>query len=231
MASKIVVYSCIIGPYDNPGNTIFNSMHQEDTSIEFILFTDNKTIDPGNSPWQIRPPYFSYPNSNIRTARWHKVNAHTLFEKADYTIWMDGTLCFDAINIQKDLLTPFLDKHDIATFNHPKRDCVYDEVNACIKFKKDKPKIMRRQIKKYKKDGYPQNNGLVETTCVLRRQSDAVAKFNRSWWREIKENSFRDQLSFNYVSWSENVPYGHIPGSRVSSPYFKFIDHKQNTSE
>ena len=93
--------------------------------------------------------------------------------------------------------------------------------------RKDDPAVMDKQIAFYKKIGYKPNNGMVETSCVIRRNTEEVANFNKKWWEELESNSYRDQLSFNYVSWLCKMPYGHIPGHRSESPFFNFVMHQR----
>ena len=42
-----------------------------------------------------------------------------------------------------------------------------------------------------------------------------------SWWEEIKYNSKRDQLSFNYVAWKNGLKYNSIPGDIRNNSFFK----------
>ena len=48
--------------------------------------------------------------------------------------------------------------------------------------------------------GYPRNNGLVVQMEVLRRHNaDDVINSMETHWDELKYNSKREQLSFNYI--------------------------------
>ena len=42
-----------------------------------------------------------------------------------------------------------------------------------------------------------------------------------NWWTEIKYNSKRDQLSFNYVAWKHKVKFNYIEGDSRDNQYFK----------
>jgi hypothetical protein len=41
------------------------------------------------------------------------------------------------------------------------------------------------------------------------------------WWTEIKYGSRRDQLSFNYVAWKNNLKFNYIEGDSRDNKYFK----------
>lgn len=57
---------------------------------------------------------------------------------------------------------------------------------------------MKTQINRYRKEGYPDHNGLVAGGFVVRdNRSNNVKLLMKAWWREIARWSRRDQLIFN----------------------------------
>ena len=40
------------------------------------------------------------------------------------------------------------------------------------------------------------------------------------WWLEIKHNSRRDQLSFNYIAWKNNFNFKYLDGDSRKNKYF-----------
>jgi hypothetical protein len=104
--------------------------------------------------------------------------------------------------------------NNICLFDHnnsslkDKRNCIYDEALACIKLNKDKKDIIDKQIKFYQKINYPKNNGLVATGFMIRNHTnDKIILLMEKWWEMIKNYSYRDQLSFNYVAWKYKMQY------------------------
>ena len=70
------------------------------------------------------------------------------------------------------------------------------------KIKGDEIKVAERQMNRYKEEGFPANYGLVQTNVMIRRHNDPYSKnLMEKWWEELKDNSHRDQLSFNYAVW------------------------------
>ena len=45
------------------------------------------------------------------------------------------------------------------------------------------------------------------------------------WWNEVKYNSKRDQLSFNYVAWKQNLKFNYIDGDLRNNEFFDHIGH------
>ena len=222
-----VVYSCVSGQYDNPLYTLFKSQPKIEADVKYVLFADNVNTVSNRGIWELRPLAWSHASSKRRSSRWHKLNPHILFPEDDFTVWIDGSQIIKPIKVFSELVEPYTKSVDIATFKHPIRNCVYQEIEACKRLKKDDPVVMDKQINFYKKMGYSPGNGMVETSCVVRKHTEEVANFNRKWWEQLETNSYRDQLSFNYVSWLYKIPYGHIPGHRAQSPFFNFVMHQK----
>jgi hypothetical protein len=229
----ITVYSCVTGDYDNFHKTILASAVLPDTTdtVEYVLYTDNLfdkeyTNKASGITWQIRPLIWKHQFCNTRTARFHKVNSHLVAPNSDFSVWVDGSHTIKYIKLWEELHKYIKPEIPVYTFKHPIRTCVYQELAACIKYKKDHPDIMQKQIKRYKKESYPPYAGMVETACVVRRHTSEVTLFNKMWWDEINRGSYRDQLSFNYVARKLNLPYDFIPGERDKSPFFLYKPHK-----
>lgn len=224
----LIVFSCVTGGIDDIRH-LLTSRPLAQPGVFCILFTDAK-LDwdnlPGTDRWEIRPTVWQHPTNPRRTARFHKINSHVVLPPHNTCCWVDGSL---QIRQDVDLLllaSKYLDTDVLATFKHPLRRCVYQELDACIKLRKDHPPTMRQQIARYRAEGYPPLAGMVETSCVLRRTCPQVTAFNQAWWREIERGSLRDQLSFNYVARKLAMAYGIIPGCRDKSSYFEFHKHR-----
>lgn len=190
-----------------------------------VVFSDIlKTEDMVGSCWEARPAIWTHLNPR-RTARWHKINSTKLFP-GEVTAWFDGSLLIrEGADFGK--LLSYVSMCDLATFKHPIRECVYQEGLACIKLKKDLQVVIDAQITRYILGKYPRNAGMVETSCVVRRDTLAVSQLEEAWWQEIDQGSLRDQLSFNFVARQMGFEYGIIPGCRDGSEWFEFRQHSR----
>ena len=127
------------------------------------------------------------------------------------------------VKITKDIneiVNEMLSKNNLAILNHELcgrtvsgdlnvRKCVYEEArfiqwlgdNNPKKKYKDNMDIIHTQVDRYRKEGYPENNGLARTTVMfMRHNKDDVKQQMNTWWEEMKYGSRRDQISFNYTS-------------------------------
>ena len=76
-------------------------------------------------------------------------------------------------------------------------------------------------MERYLSEGYPRNNGLVVQMEVLRRHNaDDVINSMETHWDELKYNSKREQLSFNYIAWKTNLKFSYIQGDSRDNDYF-----------
>ncbi len=230
--NRLLVYSCVTGNYDAINSVLLQSVPKIESDVKFVLFTDslNKTEAPRlykgpTVEWEIRPLLWQHPICRRRTARWHKLNSHLLPYAHEYSLWIDGSQRIKPVSLYRELVEPLCQRFDLGTFKHPDRICVYQELNACIKLNKDNATLMQRQVDRYRKEGYPPYNGLVETACVFRKSCPQIVEFNKLWWQQIEQHSYRDQLSFNYAAWRLGKEYGRIPGCRAKSLFFDFVQH------
>ena len=65
--------------------------------------------------------------------------------------------------------------------------------------------------KRYKKENFPDNKGLIESCLLIRKHNEnQCIKIMNKWYNEIKNYSHRDQLSFNYIYWKNNIKIKYI---------------------
>lgn len=217
----LVVYTAIFGPI--PDVIQAPRGFRRDPSVRYVYFRDAPGLEPG-VPWETRPPAFADSDAR-RLARHHKTLSHELFPDATFTIWHDGNLRL-RVDPWKLVDTHLREGVDLASFKHRDRECVYEELEACIRFDKDDPARMRAQIERYRQAGYPARNGLAETGIVVRRHGHPIRELNQAWWREIENGSVRDQLSFDYVRWTLGVAQSYLPGTQIRSPYAIYTRHR-----
>jgi hypothetical protein len=125
-----------------------------------------------------------------------------------------------------DLIKKFL-LSDIAAFLHPHRNCVYKEATVCKQLKKDTAYHIDRQMLRYMQENYPDNYGLHACGLLLRRNTETVQSFEKLWWDEVSQYSYRDQLSFDYIRWKTRIIVTPIPGDIFNNPYLRVNLHNR----
>ena len=214
---SLVIYTAIFGNYD-----ILVPPKVVNKNIKYVCFTDKKMKCYS---WEIRvvKPEFKDP---MRENRKYKILSHKYFEEYQYSIYIDGN--FEILLDLSQHIETLLGKNDIAVLRHPFRDCIYKEAKMCIKKKKDNVELIKKQMKRYKAEGYPKNNGLAANGLIIRKHTKQIKKFNEMWWNEVKNYSKRDQLSFGYIIYKLGLKYSLIPNSKsYSTKYVRYLSHKK----
>ena len=196
---KCAVYTCITGKYDKlsePG--IVNP------EWDYYCFTDDPTLS--SDVWKMVYLEAANPQEPILLARKVKILPMEYLKEYDYTIWVDGNM-----TIRGDLKTyikTYSRECSMICFPHHRRETIRQEANALIYNKKGNEEILKKQILKYEKAGFPDDMGLCETGMLVRSNHDPLlTKVMYQWFDEIKSESRRDQLSLGYVCWKNNYRY------------------------
>lgn len=213
--NKKVVYTCITGGYD----TLIDPKWISE-GFDYICFTDNADIK--SDVWQIRPlPKETEGLSNVKKQRYVKINPHKHLSDYDLSIWVDGNVELKG-NLNDFVKETIKDDCSVYVPKHPSRNCIYTEARIVLRMKKDKFENIDPQIKRYEKEGFPKNNGLLQSNIMLRKHNkkDCI-KLMEFWFNELKDGSHRDQLSFNYASWKNNdVKVIYMDKNICKSKYF-----------
>lgn len=206
MAKKIVVYTAIIGGYD-----VLEDPEVVNKNFDYLCFTDTHVKSKVFKNIKVK----LYKKDKIRTARRIKILAHKYVENYDCSIWIDGNI-FIIGNLNK-LINKYLtnDIH-MAVMEHRTTGCIYKEAKTCIRLRKEVEKI-KSQINHYNNKNYPRKNGLLESGLLIRNHHNPIVKATmRDWWHHVDIFSNRDQISFNFVAWNNNLKFNYM--MRFNSP-------------
>lgn len=226
---KVAVYSCIIGGYDDVKEPAYINKQ----CCDFYMVTDGEVGD--ESAWKkidINEIHGLDGLDNRGKARYVKTHPHVLFPEYDYSVWIDGSLkvIADVMPIIGSMGEAWFGVHTIQNGI----DCVYDSIYAEIAEKAEKGDILR-QIRYYKRQGYPAHNGMYETGVLIRKHNnDRCIKTMEYWWKQMSHFTLRDQMSINYVLWKNKISESeiYILGDNVyMNPRFFWEPHKMYRSE
>jgi len=191
---KNVIYTCLTGGYD-----VLEDPKVVSEDFNYICYTDDDTLT--SDIWEFRkiPEKLSGLSNQLKN-RYIKINAHEFFPDYDLSIYIDSN-----VELKKDvneLLNKYCGDGDVFFYKHPSRKCIYDEMDAVLRIKKDKPENVNPQRERYKKEGYPEKNGLSQNNIIIRRHNtENCKKLMTTWWEELGRGSYRDQLCLFYVLW------------------------------
>ena len=215
---NLAVYTVIIDDYDILKNPLHSRLAEE---ADFYCFTNTLMVSDFYKIVSVNKIF----SSATLTNRYYKILSHPILSRYQYTVYLDGSF-----QIIADTLLPLIDQilkaNDIAMFSHKDRSCVYEEAKAVILRQKANHRAVYQQVKRYSKEGFPCNNGLIEGPAIVRNhQSVHLQTFLDAWWREFYNNAHRDQLSFNYTLWKHPINLSFIPGIVTDNSFFRIHQH------
>ena len=225
---NIAVYTAIFGDYDTLKEPKYPIALLNEA--DFFCFTDNKNIRSSFYQVIYVTPKFE---QRVLNARFFKTMSHKLFPHYEYTIWHDGAFQIITSTMSELIKKYMIDNHYIASFNHPERDDLYDEAIECIKRRKERPIALLWQVFKCYWAGMPTSFGLIESSVLIRRGDKCVdlVRLNEIWWKEIRENTSRDQISFSYVWWKNKAKVNFIAGHNKRNSFFLRSPHQPNREQ
>ena len=203
---KIAVYTACMHNYDNVKEPLIRP-----DNIDYYLITDTPPGDGESateSLWKtiraedvIPPEYIRDP---VLANRWCKMHPHVLFPQYPLSIYLDSNF-----QIVSDLtaLTSAMTGFPVCMFRHKQRDCVYDEILACIIKKKDTRASLQRHEALLRTHGVPEKYGLLEAPVLVRRHADpACLDLMETWWESFLAGSRRDQIALIDALWKNRIP-------------------------
>ena len=195
---SVTVYTCITGNYDSPAAPLVHY-----SNCQYLLFTDNPEQFKDVKGWIVLPipdvaKKYKLPN------RYLKYNPKDVC-KTEYSIYIDGNI--QLLAGTNEWIPYTQNEYGVAMFNHPYRNCLYREGEACISGKKGNSKKIKEQLYRYKQEGFPKNYGLIETSIIVTDLSNIKAiEILKDCWEEFKQSqSGRDQLALPYILWKKNI--------------------------
>jgi len=203
----------MVGKYDQLQEPLFKP-----NNVDYIIVIDGPP--PSSDTWKsidIRSIKGIPPLDGSRVSRYIKLHPHLFLNEYDYSIYIDANI--KTVGDMRYLIY-LLNQYGFIANLHRHRDCIYEELEACIRLKKDDPQIMRKQIDSYRNAAMPERYGLIEANLIVRdHHNPACIEIMEKWWQEIAKHSGRDQLSLPFVLWKMGIPVSEI--GKISDNVFK----------
>lgn len=216
---KVTVYTCNIGNYDILADPVSVEKDIEyicvsDTPVDSKVWKWKKVANTGNylhdskyyklHPWKVCNTKISiYIDANIKIRG-------SIMEFVKVHLRNNRAVFFDHNNTVKD-----------------DRNCLYDEIRACIDKGKGSKKHLEKLMSYIHSKGYAANNGLICGGVIMRQNCPSTRKTMRDWWQMCLEYTMRDQCSFNFVAWRNNYKFKMLKKNiRDNSTFYIVNPHK-----
>lgn len=217
---KLVIYTALFGNYDN----LFEPKKAY-ANCDFICFTDQENLKSNIWDFVIVGSTIDSPSMENRK---YKLNPHKYLSNYKSSLYIDANII-----IKKnpyDLVKSYLEKSNFLMPKHPLRNCIYEEAKICAALNLAPIIKSLKQVKKYRKIGFPESFGLGENNILLRNHNNTeVIKLMKTWSFEINNETQRDQLSLGYALWKNNQNFCHInENTRLTNNFFGYINHRNS---
>lgn len=188
-----VVYTALFGDYEDLKEpTVVTS------GWEYICYTDQPLK---SDVWDIVRVECPTSTSHQRYARLYKILKFAEFDKS---FWVDASFIIDT-NLDEWWNKYY--KGGITAPKHPLRDCVYEEILACIiGFRGDRLEL-EAQKEEYKKLNIPAHNGIITSGILMRMNGYRTISLCEDWYSELCKHSVRDQVALAKVSLNSSILY------------------------
>ena len=221
---RIAVYMAVFDGYDCPQEPLFCP-----DNVDYFIFTDGEV--PENSKWVRRSweEFVDDPRmSGIEKNRFLKMFPHLLFPEYEYSVYVDGNVLVTADFTPLAMQTA---DYPVAMHIHKDWDCVYEEIDACIKKRKDTPEALSRQRTVFQQLGIPAHWGFLEATVIARRHHDPVCrKIMETWWNCFCIGCRRDQIALIRCLWELQIHPQRLGGlgtNMIANSKFIWSPHKR----
>lgn len=224
-SERIAVYTAEFGVYDD----VLDPVIKPD-NIDYYLITDSGRSS--DSCWKVLDPQDCIPGDYQRDPllanRWCKMHPHELFPGYQYSVYIDANYLIVSDFTE---LVNRMNEYPIAMFKHKNRQCVYEEVKACMIKKKAGRKALQNHSDLLRQHGVPENYGLLEATVIVRRHHEPVCReIMDHWWKAFLNGSGRDQIALIDALWGLQIQPEQL-GALGSNLYlcnlFVGMAHKQ----
>ena len=202
---KIAIYTCITGDYDKVEEPLIT-----EEGCDYFLFTNSKNITSDN--WKIIPipEEIQKLQNNAKINRYIKMHPKELFEGYDYSVYIDGNI--KLISTISQFVRKINDKTGFAIHRHCTNECIFNEVKDCRAYGKGNYSKLKKQISRYKNEGFPKEYGMLECNVLVSNlKNENAKKIFDGWWNEyLTSESMRDQIALPYVLWKMKIPVEEI---------------------
>lgn len=170
----------------------------QDVAVEWFCFTDDPDLHVP-APWTkiVAPAEHEHP---CLAAKVHKMCPQL---EHDDVVWIDANMQITARAFTRLVLAAR--RSGIATWRHPRRDCIYTEAEASIGAEGQGGKYaglpIMEQVEHYRTEGHPEHAGLFACgTIAWDRSNPAAVELGAAWLDECVRWTFQDQLSLPVVA-------------------------------
>lgn len=225
----ITVYTAIFGDYDK-----LKKQPKQSVPCAFLCYTD---WDQEQEGWVVaKEDKFKHlhPRMKAKRYRLHPFRYESCYNN-QYVVYIDWSWQIKSPKFIETVVNQLIEKDlDILTFQHPLRDCIFDEAEASMDMPKYKGlPIMQQALHYINVRKYPYHNWLSASGMLVIRRSQRVHQMLHDRWQENLMRTYQDQISFWPVAWKHGIKHGvftenDLPVNLRDNQYIDFLNPHKN---
>ena len=213
----VTVITSVYGEYDPLTEPV-----EQTVDVDWVCVTDRQQHCP---PWRVivEPRPHMHPRMAAKVAKclpWR-------YTDADVVIWLDAS----AVIVSAQFVTMCLSHcppGGMAQWEHPERDCIYDEAVVSASMSKYAGQNLEGQCAAYRRRGFPEHAGLWAAGCIVRRKDPLHEAFGGLWLAEQLRWTYQDQISEPWVMWLTDTKPEPLPESLWANRWVVFQGHRRD---
>lgn len=222
---KGVVYTCLMG------EKVLQQPREISVKLEYLCFTDNKEKwGTKEGVWKHCPLEKIEDKDDLFQESRYKIMAHDLLKDYDFSIWIDSDVV-----IMGDVLRfceVYSEGRSFLTFSSAKDGCLYEDMSVTQMSTDDLNISVRKTMNRYRKEGYPEHNGLIDMRIMVRNhRDDELCRIMEAWWKEIENENACMENVFNYIAWKYKFPFSVSNLFVYENPYFRISGIELDTND
>lgn len=206
--AEITVLCAALGGYDTP-----RVQATQDVPVDWVLVTDTPGVAP--EPWRVIE-HETTDDPRLAAKRPKMLPAE--YADSRFVIWLDANMQVTSRSFARETVEVV---HDgVGVWKHPRRDCIYAEVEASLGAESQDEKYagmpLREQAEAYRAAGHPEHAGLYACGTIAWDTSDARAmQAGRLWLHECEHWTVQDQVSLPVVLRGLDITPGVFPVAQI----------------
>lgn len=215
---KVIVYSCMIGNYDNV--TSFNKQK----GYDYILFTDQNIKNTNWTVFPIPEEVLKLNVSDIKKQRYMKIHPHKFFKNYDLSLYIDPN--YEITGDLDDYLINTLNPLDHIYIPHLQfGKGMKQAIDKAIEKKLDDVSLLKHVMDRYNQSKLLDKTGIVNAGLIIRKHhTEDCIKLMERWWEEVRDYSHVDNFAFDYAGYMTGVRYLYT-SYQFALFYFKVHRH------
>lgn len=202
---RIAVYTVVTGSYDK-----LLQPQVIDSDFDYICFS-NEIKENRIGVWEIRKIPLVV-EDNQRLSRYPKMHPHKLLKEYQYSLYIDANVTILKADLYRIIKQKIAKNVILSGMHHLEVDCVYEEgLRVMISGKEKDYKSVLKLLRFLRKEKLPYHYGMFEANVIFRNHHDKkVISQCELWWKCFLEYAKRDQLSYSYTLWKNQIPFDYL---------------------